>query len=113
LSSDSPPLRRASALPRSATWNDYDLLFGISNPVSATAPAVEDCPLLVGSHGRASQHAPTAPFCPLDTSSSAYLILFRHHQHHSKRITPQRQTGSLQVALSKTLRHRKATSSPS
>src|ERR1019366_8199065 len=85
-SNGSPPLRRASALPRSYKKNDYALLFLISSFASAGAPAGEDCPLLVGSHCRASQHPPTAPSYPLDTSFSAYLIVFCHQLHTSKRI---------------------------
>ena len=103
--SDSPPLRRASALPRSATWNDYDPLFVISKLVSAGAPAGEDCPPAVW-----IAPPPIAPlsngvsWSPGCASCSAYLILSRHQQRNSKRITPQCQTGSLQVAVSKTLR---------
>jgi hypothetical protein len=103
-SNDSPPLRRASVLPRSATCNQYDLLFLISKLASAAAPAGEDCPPLARSHRRASRHSTRESFSPLDEPLSALLILFQDQQHNSKRITSQCQTSSLQVALSKTLR---------
>ena len=101
---DSPPLRRASVLPRSATWNEYDLLFLISKLASAAAPAREDCPHLAQSHRRASRHSPPPSFCPLDHSFSALLIPSHDQQHNSKPIASQCQSGSLQVAVSKTLR---------
>ena len=103
-SNDSPPLRRASVLPRSATCNQYDLLFLISKLASAATPAGEDCPPLARSHRRASRHSPRESFSPLDEPLTALLILFQDQQHNSKRITSQCQTSSLQVALSKTLR---------
>src|ERR1035441_2799534 len=81
-----------STLFRSRKARDYDLLFLISNPSRAGTPAGEDCLLLVGSHRRTSQHSPTAPFCCLATSFSAYLILFRRRQHNSKPIRSAFQT---------------------
>jgi hypothetical protein len=46
------------------------------------------CGLAFGQSPRASQHPPTAPSYPLDTSFSAYLIVFCYQRHNSKRITP-------------------------
>jgi hypothetical protein len=90
-----PPERKA---------NDHDLLFLISNLSRAGTPAREDRSHPVPSHRHASRNSPTAPLCPPDASFIAYFVVSRHQQHHSKHIAPQCQTGSLQVALSKTLR---------
>ena len=112
LWSDSPPPRRASALPRSATWNDHDLLFLISKLASVGAPAREYCPPLVPSHRRTSRFSQTASNCPPNAPFSAYLSLSNDQQPNSKRITSQYQTGSLQVALSKTPRRSDFASCP-
>src|SRR5882724_7162157 len=103
LWSDLPPPRHGSALPR-RNASDYDLLFLISTLASAGPPAREDCPPVIRSHCQASRHSLSTSFCLQDPSFSAYLTLSRDQQRDSKRITPQGQTGSLQVALSKTLR---------
>jgi hypothetical protein len=84
--------------------NDHDLLFDISNLVSAAAPAGDDRPSAARSHRRLSRRSSTASPCPQYPSLSAYFTLSCHQQRSSKRISPQCQTGSLQVALSKTLR---------
>src|ERR1017187_4576096 len=112
LWSDSPPPRRASALPRSATWNDHDLLFLISKLASVGAPAREYCPPLLPSHRRTSRFSQTASNCPPNAPFSAYLSLSNDQQPNSKRITSQCQTGSLQVALSKTPRRSDFASCP-
>ena len=89
----------------------YDLLFLMSILASAAAPARDDCPPLVPSHRSACLPFPVASRGPPDTSFSTNRIPVCQRQHNSKYITAEFQTGSLQVALSKTPRHRSFTPS--
>ena len=98
---DSPPLRRASVLPRSFN-NEYDLLFLISKLASTTAPAGKDCPPFARSHRRAWWRSPPPSFCPLGQPPRAVLILPNGQKRNSKRISSRCQSGSLQVTVSKT-----------
>ena len=95
---------RDSVLLRSAASKDYDLLFLTSNLSSAEAPADEVCPIPERVPYRVLPNAPATTFPPLDRTYTVQLIPANDPNGHSKRITPYFQTGSLQVAVSKTLR---------
>ena len=84
--------------------NDHDLLFVISNLSSAGTPAGEDCSHPEPFNRYAPRNSPTAPLCPRMCPFRLHPIHSPHQQHNSKHITPYFQTGSLQVAVSKTLR---------
>jgi hypothetical protein len=83
------------------SWKDYDLLFDISNSSRAGTPASKPCPPSARSasgdpaHGAMPRHPHPRP----RRSSSP-----NHPRIASKHITAGFQTGSLQVAVSKTVR---------
>ena len=90
--------------PPIANSNDHDLLFLISNLARAGRQPARTAPASSAIAPRLSRNLQRRLW-PADPPSSSYLIPLRSHpQHNSKRITSECQTGSLQVAVSKTLR---------